>query len=305
MQNKIVLKIQTPRTSEETPEAMAQFLSSLTNLKRTILIYWKKGIPFTLELAAFDQTIHFYIVIPKEYQTFLESQLLSQFPKAVITQVKDYLPSCLDPITDVRVARLRLKNDCLYPLKTYDEFKDVDPLSSLLGILSKLSSEEKVVIQFLLLPISASWQNRGRHVFEPKYDEGGKTLPSSYATYGKKTIMDKISQDGFKVGIRLLVNSKNKTLLTLIAASFASFNNGEGNSLILSRTYFYQKARLLKAIIKRSKSMIPYRQILNLSEVATLFHLPNNKLSTISNISWIKSILSQPPDNLPIAQKLN
>ncbi|MDP3973257.1 MAG: type IV secretion system DNA-binding domain-containing protein [Candidatus Daviesbacteria bacterium] len=304
MENKVVLQIQTPRTSEETPEAMSQFLSSLTNLKKIILVYFRRGIPISLEIAAFDQTIRFFIVIPKEYQTFVESQLLSQYPKAIITQVKDYLPSCLAPISNIRVARLRLRNDYIYPLKTYTEFKDVDPLSSLLGILSKLGNEEKVVIQFLLYPISNSWQNRGKGAFETKYDDLGKPIHSQYGSYGKKSIMDKISQDGFKVGVRLLVNSSSKGLLSLIAASFGSFNNPEGNSLILSRTYFYQKDRLLKAILKRTKSVIPSRQVLNLSEVATMFHLPNNKLSTISNISWIKSILSQPPDNLPIAQNL-
>lgn len=49
---------------------------------------------------------------------------------------------------------------------------------------------------------------------------------------------------------------------------------------------------------------MPRKQILNVAEIATLFHFPGEKLKTIHNVSWHKTILSDPPENLPIAETL-
>ena len=87
--------------------------------------------------------------------------------------------------------------------------------------------------------------------------------------------------------------------------SFASFNNPAGNSLVLKKVYFWQRQRLINSIFKRSKRFMPSRQILNVEELATLFHFPTLKLSTIHSISWHKVILSDPPENLPIAEGLD
>jgi len=70
--DKVVLEIKTPRNTEETSEAMTQFLSSLVNLKRPILYFYRRGIPISLEIATFDQTTHLFIVVPQKFQTFIE-----------------------------------------------------------------------------------------------------------------------------------------------------------------------------------------------------------------------------------------
>lgn len=49
---------------------------------------------------------------------------------------------------------------------------------------------------------------------------------------------------------------------------------------------------------------MPMRQVLNVQEIATMFHFPTLKLATIRNISWYKTILSEPPENLPVAEGL-
>src|SRR5258708_5715125 len=132
MDERIILEIKTPRTGEETPEAMAQFLASIANIKpQKVNFFTKISKPVSLELALIDQTVHFYINIPESYQSFIESQLLSQYPKALITRVKG------DPIAEnftedlpLDAGRIQLQNNYVYPLKTIQEFKDVDPLSS-------------------------------------------------------------------------------------------------------------------------------------------------------------------------------
>ncbi len=303
MEEKAILEIKTPRTGEETPEVMVQLLASLTNLRKTHYFFIKKGIPISFEIAVFDQTIYFYVVLPKALAPFIESQIYSQYPHSQIRHLQeDYLKYVLQPTAPIREGQLTLNQSHLLPLKTYTDFKEVDPLSSLLGLLSKLTQEDQVVIQYLLVPIGNSWQSSGRAQMEKKTTNAdGTTSTNPHAA----VIGEKIGQHGFKVGIRLFVKSPNKDLFLQIATAFSGFNNASGNSLSLKKPYLWQKDKLHTAFITRSGSFIPTGQILNLSEIATLFHFPGKQLSTIHNISWAKTIFSDAPEDLPIALGLD
>ncbi len=309
MDNKIALEIRTPRTGTETPEAMAQFFGSLVQLKAPKSgSFWKSApeLPLSFEIVAFNQTIHFYVVIPTSYQSFIESQLLSQYPRALVTPVK--LEQMMAPFQDplsYSYGQLKLQSPNVYPLKTYKDFKDVDPMSSLLGMMSKLGPEDTVLVQFLLIPQSNKWQSKGRQALERKGSKNADGTPvedpfnlNAYA----KIIQEKISYPGFKTGIRILSAGPNTSLLGLTAACFTGFNNPQGNSVALAGPGFLEKKTMLKAILGRTGETIPQNQILNLLELATLFHLPGEKLQSIRNISWSKTILSDPPENLPVAQ---
>ena len=57
---------------------------------------------------------------------------------------------------------MKLNGTYLYPIKTYSEFKDVDPLASLLAVLSKAQPNDRIVIQYLLNPVGSGWQSSGR-----------------------------------------------------------------------------------------------------------------------------------------------
>src|SRR3989344_2324084 len=294
---KTILELKTPRTGEETPEAMAQFLASLASVKyRT---------PVNLEIAFINQSIHFYIVVPAGYEEFVESQLYAQYPKVTITRQKD------DPIsvafTDhefLSFGQIKLQHNSLYPIKTFRDFKEVDPLSSILGMLSKLSKDDTALIQISLIPAGTKWQRKGQKALEKKAKESLETAdPLLIKTYSKQ-IGDKVAYPGFRVGIRLLVKSPNDSLIDLIAATFSNFDNITGNSFKLTYPQFWQKKKFLASILLRTGDYIPNRQILNIMELASIIHLPNVKLSTIPGLNWSKTILSEPPDNLPIAINL-
>ncbi len=234
MDQKVTLEIKTPRTGEETPEAMMQFLASFSSLKNDT--------PISLEIAAFDSTIHFYLVAPPGYQSYIESQLLSQYPKALVTEIKD------NPFTnlsadqsDIQTGQVKLQHNFLYPLKSFRDFKDVDPLSSLVGMLTRLSKDDVALVQFLLVPTSPKWQAKGQRMMEQKgaKEEGALTPadPFMISTYSKQ-ISDKVSYPGFKVAIRILTRGRNSTLIELIAATFISCNDVTGNSLSLVGLFF-------------------------------------------------------------------
>lgn len=300
MDQKVILEIKTPRTGEETPEVMMQFLASFSSLKNDA--------PVSLEVVAYDSTIHFYLVAPPGYQSYIESQLLSQYPKALVTEIKDNrFTNLLAEQSDVQTGQVKLQHNFLYPLKNFRDFKDIDPLSSLLGMLTRLSKNDIALVQFLLVPTSPKWQAKGQHMMEQKGNKEENTMvttdPLMISTYSKQ-ISDKVSYPGFKVAIRILTKGGNNTLIDLIAATFISFNNVTGNSLSLVRPFFWQRKKFLKAILARNTDYMPRSQILNVLELATMYHFPSKMLSTIPNLSWSKTILSDPPENLPVAEEI-
>lgn len=302
--DRVVLEIKTTRTGEETPEAMVQFLAGLINMKKQAMPMWWRGVPFSLELAVIDQTIHFYVTVPKEYRTFLESQLVAQYHKSLVAPSRDYLGDILENEETLSVGQMKLTHGSVYPIKSYKDFHEVDPFSTLLGLLSKSQLGDKVALQLLILPIGKSWQNKGYKAAKSKStDSTGKETPNPYA----KIIEQKIALDGFKVAIRLAVNAETKErsyqLIRQIAHSFASVNNPSGNGLVFRRTFLWQRKRLVNAMLRRSRYFMP-QQILNVEEIATLYHFPSEKLAKIHNISWYKTIFSDPPETLPIAERM-
>ena len=124
-----------------------------------------------------------------------------------------------------------------------------------------------------------------------------------------KVIAEKIKINGFKTAIRLAISSDSKErssqLMFEMANSFSSFNNPSGNSFLLRRALLWQRGRLVSAMLKRNKRFVPGSQILNVEEIATFFHFPTMKSTNVHNISWHKTILSEPPQNLPVAEYLS
>ncbi|HSW97654.1 MAG TPA: DUF87 domain-containing protein [Candidatus Saccharimonadales bacterium] len=304
--SRVILEVKTSRTGEETPEAMVQFLSSLLNLKKRFFYLHYSGVPIALEMAVIDQRIHFYISLPSQYQSFIESQLAAQYPKVLISKVKDYLPEVFKNHQTLYAGQLKLIHNFIYPIRTTVDFKDVDPMASIISMLSKAQSGDTAVIQFLLVPISNGWQRSGRKFIDTKKtDAAGSAIPNPYT----QVVTQKIAYNGFKTAIRIVVNSesieRSNHYLHEIAHSFASFNNPSGNGLVLRKPILWQKNRLLNAVLHRQKSFMPMRQILNVAELATMFHFPTMALANIPNISWHKVILSDPPEMLPIAEGLS
>jgi energy-coupling factor transporter ATP-binding protein EcfA2 len=304
--DRVILEIKTSRVSEETTEAMVQFLASLTGLRRRFMLLWRLGHPISLELAVFNQTIHFYVTCPTTLKTFIEGQLTAAYPKSLIVNSRDYMPEIITKKPTLAMGQMKLNAGYLYPLKTYHEFKEVDPLASLLAVLSKAQPNDKIVIQYLLNPIGSGWHKSGERQMNSKIKDGAGV---EHSNPHAKVIAQKISFHGFKTAIRVAVNSdsyeRSRSLLYEIANSYSAFNNPGGNSLGFKKLYLWQKDRFIKALNRRSKRFAPSVQILNIEELATLFHFPTEKLSKIHSISWHKVVLSEPPENLPIAEGLS
>lgn len=303
---RVLMEIKTSRTGEESPEAMVQLLSSLTNVKKRLFYFIRFGYPISFEIAVIDQRIHFYISAPAEFEQFIESQLIAVYPKSLISKADDYLPEMFSEKHPLELGQMKLAYGFLYPLKTFRDFKDIDPFGSLLGMLSKAQLGDTIALQYLLVPISNSWQRAGESAAARKSTDS--TGASSSAPNYAAAITDKIATNGFKTAIRLAISSETQLradhLLDGLSNSFSSFNNPNGNYLILRRPILWQKKRLMNAMVLRSKFFMPGKQIFNIAEIASMYHFPTAPAANIPNISWYKTILSDPPENLPVAETL-
>ncbi|MEK7521799.1 MAG: TraM recognition domain-containing protein [Patescibacteria group bacterium] len=294
------VELRPDRTAEITPEAASQVFSSLSSLRSSFLnrIFGTEE-PIVFEIISLDQKTHFYAHFPDPLAAYIESQIAAQYPKASVVAAPDPLPEKIAGKFTV-VGELKLSGPNYLPLKTWREFTDSDPMSSVLGTMAKVDVEDTLLVQVIVLPTGSGWRRAGaRAVSQGVIDsEGNKKAHPKAALIDKK-----ITQNGFRVGIRLLAASsdekKAKQLISSLAGSFGSLTLGESNSLIYAKPAFWQQNAFLQSILARGPKFVPGGQFLTVDELATVFHLPSVNLSEIKNVTWGGSLLGDPPDSLP------
>ncbi|MCX7881486.1 MAG: type IV secretion system DNA-binding domain-containing protein [Patescibacteria group bacterium] len=298
------LQIRNPKDDETPIESASQIFASLVPYQSVPL--WKRlifGWPaiYSFEIYLINQTVYFYITCDESKKTLIISLLSSSYPQIKIAQTTDPLKSLLKQ-SKKAIGEMLLSSSFYYPIKTYQDFRDVDPLSSLLGFLSKQPNHLQFLIQIVLTQASTNWQDQTTTAASKMhYDASANRYTRNPL---EKIMMKKASFQGGKTAIRLFVSSSNKDIdpypfLLNLAGTFGSFSLGEGNQLIFRKPLIF-KNWLLEKIKNRS---FPYlekpSQILNAQELATLWHPPGYLLAGIKNISWGKTLKGEPPENLP------
>lgn len=297
----VSLNLKIPRNTEVTPEATQTFLSALTQINA--VSFWEKltgTMPqaIALEIALINQQIKFQITCDRDIATFVETQLQSNYPLVIIERTPDILnqPEFFKTkISNFEIISLILKKGSYYPIATFESFTEIDPLSSILSVLSKSAPDDFALIQIALESTNSSWQQKGSLFAE----KGTKNDDGTYSPRPEKNIInEKISYTGFRTSIRISSNQR-KTVKELISA-FGVFERADGNSFAKKKrsiiTLFKQND--LKNLISRQ---VTENQILNIKEIATLWHLPSEKIKT-AGINWGTSVLYEPPENLPVAE---
>jgi len=294
MSSPATLKIVIPRDNEFTPASAENLLSSLSYLSDPSLLgklMGKQASWIALEIISVDQQVWFQVTLPQEAQSYFEAQIQAAYPTASLTQTEDILEKIAPSLA---IGQLALAAPTYYPIKTWAAFRDTDPATAILGVMAKATPQEAFAVQIILTGAS-KWQSWGRGLVQK-----GVTSPDGHV--GRRPdeaqINEKVSQPGYKAVIRLAASLPES--LKNLAGSFSLFDRPDGNQLYLKLPKFYQKAAYQKALAQRSLTHAPRYQVFNIAELATFWHLPG-KLVKIQNLAWGKRILSEPPDNLPVA----
>lgn len=99
---------------------------------------------------------------------------------------------------------------------------------------------------------------------------------------------------------QIRIASNNANLSSQIVQSFNVYVRPDGNSFTAKKPFSFSKGRLINDFNTRKVSL---GNILNIEELATLWHLPSEKIKTQS-VAWGITVLSEPPSNLPSATNI-
>lgn len=299
------LQIRNPKEDETSSESATQIFSSLLSTQASLLKRMFVEVDsYAFEIFLTGQTIYYYASIPKRRESLVHSLIQASYPQSLIQETQDPLDIVLkNPY--VSVGNLKLEHSFYLPIKTYAEFASIDPLSSVIGLLSKQDPTYRACIQILVTPATFAWQGaaldaRTKRVVDPKTGESKEEKTSANASHMAKKVMFQ----GGRAAIRIVTSSASKehdprTFLQNIAGTFGSFAQGEGNNLALHMVHFGKKD-FLRRMKERKFTFFEHRtHILNAQELATLWHPPGKLLAGIKNISWGKTLAGEPPTNLP------
>lgn len=310
MQKHTLLEVRTGRDCQKGAEAMSELLSSLPCLHSgfiACLLAQSEIVSFEIVLE--NQNVTFFIYSPNRLVETFKGLLGAHYPEASVTPLPNE-----DPLAHFQAAAVThyqnqglyvgynyfsLERDSYYPLKDYRDFKDSDCLAPLLSHLSQAAQGEKVIVQYLLTPATDSWKTPGIKILTP--DSEGKLSIDANA---KALIEKKLQEKGFFINLNVATLVKNRErsefFLENIMSALANLQKDGSNAL--KRHQPLLPKRRLQAMVNR-QLINSSGFYLNTSELASLYHFPNQKVATIPNLAWGKNLLGEPPTNLPIVRK--
>ncbi|MCA9348180.1 DUF87 domain-containing protein [Candidatus Saccharibacteria bacterium] len=324
----ILLLLEIPRTNDKKELAAEQMLASLHGIlknKKELKADGGMQDHISLEIAAINQRIRFYIWAPRHLQAFVEGQIYAQYPSVqIIEQTEDYSKRNLDHDV-ILTSELILTDNETIPIKTFPSF-EVDPLAAITATLAKLDEPgEEAWIQIVARPISDDWHKRGSKMI--KQIEGGSGFGGNVGTYvGQlfealakppeaieksapelserdktriRSIEEKGTKLGYQVKIRLIYAGPKEHLAKLrmqaIQGAFKQFNTTNLNGFQTKGNTFSRE----KLIEYQTRYFADSGYILNIEELASLFHLPHTSVET-PNIVWASTKTAEPPSNIPV-----
>ncbi|MGB9680828.1 MAG: hypothetical protein ACPLYC_01325, partial [Minisyncoccia bacterium] len=335
-----LLQITVPKENEKSPLAAEMMFAALHGIyrrpsERLVKGYIQEHISF--EIVSFNNKIKFYVWVPSDLQDFVEGQIYAQYPNAEIRQVPDYTDGkFLQEQKKIITTELILNKLDFYPIKTFPNF-EVDTLAGITATLFKLEEKgEQAWIQILIRPADEHWQSKAlayvesirsgkssnlflkiiNYIFKfittlisalvsPEninQTEKSENLSLSPAQENAlKAVEEKASKLGFETKIRIAyIASSEKVALSRIRGVVGAFQQ---YTTVLNG-FIPHNLNVGKSALNyyKSRAFLDKGFILNIEELASIFHLPNVTVET-PTISWTSSKKGEPPENLPIVNE--
>jgi len=333
----VLLMLEIPRTNDKKELAAEQLFASLHGILRDKAeLQNSNGVQehLSFEIVSTGGQIRFYVWVPKILQSFVEGQIYAQYPTVQIYKMdEDYVDKRTQyPV--VYTAELDLTENEALPIKTFENF-EVDPLAGITGTLAKLNPDnsEELWVQILTRPIPDDWHKKTTDRWVQKIKSGRKLFgngngggidwqwilglfsalfqPPTGGTTGEKAELserdktriakaeEKATKLGYEVKIRLTYLGHDQTNAKLnmqaLVGTFKQYNSTNLNGFHLVGGSF--KMEDLDAYKLRQFNERGF--ILNISELASVYHLPHTSVET-PNIVWASSKTAEPPAKLPL-----
>lgn len=327
-----LLILEIPKTNDKQELAAEQMFASLHGILRDAEELKANGgfqEHLSFEFASVNGQIRFYVWVPKTLRSFVEGQIYSQYPSVQIREADEDYVAHDKQHSVIYTADITLSENEVLPIKTFTNF-EVDPLAGITGTLAKLESTgDEMWVQILARPIADDW-----HKTTDKWVSavrGGKVSPTSKyigwlpqvfealwrppetaekASAPAKELSDrdktriaeaekKATKLGYQVKIRVAYLGENETTakqqMQAIVGTFKQFNSTNLNGFKQSNASFGKD----NVAVFRDRSFGPGSFLLNIEELASVYHLPHTNVET-PNIVWASSKTAEPPAKLPI-----
>lgn len=294
----VTLELRTARDNEQGAEAITQFFLSLPNPPHHWWKPFEEAPDFTFEFFNQGQTIYAFCTVAESLADYIGSQISACYPEVLIKRLEHNPLAEFEHAHPKKFGEMVLSGPSYLPLLTYKDFSpDTDSLALLLSSLSRLASGESAVVQFRVRKSRDNVKSQAISLTQGggKNADGTSNPPHPH----REAISRKSSQTWFETRISLIAQAPDQVRADQIAQSLSTALGSlqsEGNSLIFQQP-FLRKQSFLQKILSRTLSF--NKQYFSTNELATLFHLPNKRLSTVRNIAWGKNLLGEPPSNLP------
>ncbi len=331
----VLLVLEIPRTNDKSELAAEQLFASLHGILRDRKELKLNGgfqEHLSFEIASVGGRIQFYVWVPKALQSFVEGQIYSQYPTVQIHAAdEDYVAH--ERQHSVVYSTEIIPTDSEYlPIKTFQNF-EVDPLAGITGTLAKLEdTNDELWIQILVRPIADEWHKSSEAWIRSVRNGGGLMSlftgggtqwlgglfealwkPPEQGAAGSSTLKEVSERDktriaeaekkatklGYQVKIRLAYLGDSPTDAKLrmqaLVGTFKQYNSTNLNGFKVTNESF-QKEDLAKY---KSRYFADKGFVLNIEEVASVFHLPHTNVET-PNIVWANTKTAEPPAKLPL-----
>lgn len=172
----VLLAIDVPAITEQTPKALEHLFSNLYGAKSTLTwketwIVGKLHPVFSFEIISTEGYLQFLVRTQTRFRDMIEAGIYAQYPDAEIAEVEDYTQYFPTEFPDEEYemwgGEFTLDKASYIPIKTYVEFEDKltgeikDPLGYTLEQLAKMRPGEHFWIQFLVQPSTNDWIKPG------------------------------------------------------------------------------------------------------------------------------------------------
>lgn len=333
----VLLMLEIPRTNDKKELAAEQLFASLHGILRDKTELKNSGgvqEHLSFEIVSTAGQIRFYVWVPKVLQSFVEGQIYSQYPTVQIHKIDEDYVDNRSKYPVVYSSELTLTENEALPIKTFDTF-EVDPLAGITGTLAKLNPDnsEELWVQILTRPIPDDWHKTTTDTWVKNVKSGKKPFtidwtwiievlgalfrPPSGGTGSEVKVElserdktrvakaeEKATKLGYEVKIRIayLGNSDIDAKLNMqaLVGTFKQFNSTNLNGFKMSSANFDRNS----LDNYKMRQFADHGFILNISELASVYHLPHTSVET-PNIVWANSKTAEPPAKLPIMTGTN
>ena len=335
--HKTLFEVTLPEYSnnQDTAVSLREIVSIMEQLHSGLRDLDKSGKDhYTLEIAVSNDSedIAFYVAVPDQVVDLFEKQILSLYPKAIITEQKnDY--NIFYPGGSNLVAIASLAKHPIYPLRTDAQFEQ-DPLVVILNAFSKIKrGQGGAALQLIVSGKTKNYTDKYKKiikkieqgksisdaiksdstggqlmigvrdtVFTKKSSQTEETTVKTPSAETMEAFNNKIASPITTVNLRIAVSAKDEVaagqIMSEIESTFNQFESVHGNKLVWQKP----KRRKLKKIIKA----FSFREWLNtqllplsFTEISTLFHFPDSSLTVSPQLKQSRAKTAAAPNDIP------